>query len=128
MEKECQTVSFQNDWHVVYVLKVFHELNSDKVVSQEDLKRKTGLNVYALSDAIRRINDSVKDSIMARPEAESLGERIWRFWFAVDDLVLWKGKFTFKERRALGYTLHSAVQIVTIKNNKATIRVFKDGS
>lgn len=125
--KDCQTVSFQNDWHVVYVLKAFNELGADKTISQEDLKRKTGLNIYALSQAIQRINDCVKDSVQARPESESLGEVSLRFWYAVDDLVLWKGKFTFKERRALGFKLHDNVQISSVSNSKATIRVFRDG-
>lgn len=128
MMNDCQTVSFQNDWHVVYVLQAFNELGTDKTISQEELKRKTGLNVYALNQAIQRINDSVKDSVMARPDSEKIGDLALRFWFALDDLVLWKGKFTFKERRALGFKLHETVEIVSISQHKVTIRVFRNGS
>lgn len=128
MQRPCQTVAFNEDWHIIDILRVFNDLGDKKVISQEELMRKTGLNLYALRSAIKRISDRINDSIVARPENESMDQTVLRWWHGVDDLFLWKGKFTFNERRALGYKLADNVEILSISSHKVILRVYKNGN
>lgn len=128
MDRSCQTVVFNEDWPIAMIFRSFSNIGKDSEISQEDLIRDTGLNLYALRDAIQKINESVKDSILSRPENEGISEKIIHFWFAVDDLVLWKGKFTINDRKAIGYKLADNISIIKLSESKVILRVYKNGN